>query len=265
MDDGRGASALKDASRSARILNVMSNDDAKKYGLEKERRRYFRSFDDGKGEHGATIGACRSNTISRSVDIGNQTNERPSDEIAVVTRWMPPNPFDGVTSRHLNEIMKLVDQGSFIARTARPRIGWAKLVAEVLGLDIEDRVAKERVKGLLKEWIKTGALVAVGQKDRHGELRDFIKAGQNIDPKASAPLKRCGAGEVHGEYGAAASPRTTPYIGVWGAVRRVAVENQRCGSVSISMQARPQIFSANPLRAETPFKRRRRSFHIAAA
>lgn len=62
-----------------------------------------------------------------------------------------------------------------------------KLVAEVLGLDVEDRVTKEKIKGLLKRWIKEGALRVVEEKDAHGEDREFIKAGQVVDLKVSAP------------------------------------------------------------------------------
>lgn len=111
IDDGRGASALKDASRSARVLNVMSKDEAKIYGLEIERRQYFRS-DDGKGNMVRQSDQATWYFL-QSVRLNNQTHEQPSDEIAVVARWTPPNPFDGVTAKHLSEIMKRVDKDAW--------------------------------------------------------------------------------------------------------------------------------------------------------
>lgn len=184
VDDGRGASALKDGARSSRILNVMSKEEATKFGLEGHSRSYFK-VEDGKPNMAKSSDFAAWHHIT-SVDIGNQNDQRPSDDVGVVVRWTPPNPFDGVTSRHLSEIMKRVDQGSY-RKDIQARDWVGKLVAEVIGLDLDDVHAKAKVKALVKQWLKAGALKEVDKKDAKGELRPFITAGSIIDLEASAP------------------------------------------------------------------------------
>jgi hypothetical protein len=182
VEDGRGAGALVAAARSARVANVMSEEEATTFGV-KQRRLYFR-VDNGKAnlapppEHADWYHII-------SVDLGNATDERPSDDVGVVTEWCPPNPFDQVTSHHLEKVMKLVSEGDY--RESSQAKDWVgHVVAEVLGLDLDEPVAKSKVKTLLKQWIKNGALSVVKKPDAKREMRDFVVAGmvRKIEPAA---------------------------------------------------------------------------------
>jgi hypothetical protein len=53
--------------------------------------------------------------------------------VGVVTRWKPPNPFDQVTSAHLEHVLKLVGEGEY--RENPQSKNWVgHVVAQVLGL-----------------------------------------------------------------------------------------------------------------------------------
>jgi hypothetical protein len=182
VEDGRGAIALINAARSARVLNVMSEEEASKFGV-KQRRSYFK-MDNGKANLAPPPEHADWHRIV-SVDLGNATDERPSDEVGVVTEWTPPNPFDQVTSDHVEKVMKLVSEGDY--RESSQAKDWVgHVVAKVLKLDLDEPVAKAKVKTLLKQWIKNGALSVVEKPDAKREMRDFVVAGtvRKIEPAA---------------------------------------------------------------------------------
>jgi hypothetical protein len=93
IEDGRGAVALRDAVRSARVANVMSGDEARDSGIETWlRRRYFR-IDYGK----ANLAVPPDKTDWRyiaAVQLGNATHDDPEDDAGSsprghgLTRWM---------------------------------------------------------------------------------------------------------------------------------------------------------------------------------
>jgi hypothetical protein len=179
VDDGRGAGALVNAVRQARVLNVMMAEDAARFGVG-ERRSYFR-VDNGKSNM-APIPSSAEWYHLVSIDLCNGTNERPSDNVGVVTRWTPPNAFDDVTNDHLEEVMRRVGEGSY--RQSVQAADWVgHVVAEVLGLDSAESAAKEKIKQLLAQWIKSGALKVVSRKDAKGSTRPFVEAGTIFDLK----------------------------------------------------------------------------------
>jgi hypothetical protein len=161
----------------------MSEDEAATFGV-KQRRSYFR-VDNGK----ANLAPPPEHTDWYrivSVDLGNASDGRPSDEVGVVTEWTPPNPFDQVTSHHLDKVMKLVSEGDYRENCqAKDWVG--HVVAEVLGLDLDEPVAKSKVKALLKTWIKNGALSVVEKLDAKREMRTFVVAGTEIKIGSAAP------------------------------------------------------------------------------
>jgi len=174
-DDIRGASSFVAAVRSTRIVNVMTAEDAKKAGIEDEHRRYLR-VDDGK----RNMAPPADKTIWRkieSVDLGNETETRPSDNVGVAVIWKWPDPFDDVTVEHLREVQRRVAAGNYRANVqANDWVG--KVVAEALDLDIEDTADKTKVKGILKTWLKSGALVKVEKEGEDRKLRPFIEVGE---------------------------------------------------------------------------------------
>jgi hypothetical protein len=82
VDDGRGASALVAASWSARVLNVMREEESKGFGIE-HRERYFR---EDKGSINLAPPPDRADWFRLdSIDIENGPADNPSDNMGVET------------------------------------------------------------------------------------------------------------------------------------------------------------------------------------
>lgn len=173
-EDARGGSAQHGAARSMRALNRMSIEEAEKFGIE-HRRQFFRTTD---GKLNLAPGSDKSTWYELiSVDIGNGTHDRPSDKVGVVTRWTPPSVFADVEVSHLKEVQKRVNDGVWRADPQAHR--WVgNAVAAVLGLDIENRANKARIKALLRTWIANDVLREVERQDEARRVRRFVEVGE---------------------------------------------------------------------------------------
>ncbi|MGH6978003.1 MAG: AAA family ATPase [Brevundimonas sp.] len=177
VEDGRGATSLLYASRSARVLNVMTKDEAERAGVDKA-RSYFR-VDSGKANLAPPPDGSTWYRMA-SVDLGNGTGIRPSDNVGVVSSWQWPDPFSGVGASDLYAVQKVVDGGSW--RENIQAGDWVgKAVAEAMGLDLEDRAAKQKVKGLLKTWLSEGVLVRTMGRDATSRERPMIEVGRWVE------------------------------------------------------------------------------------
>lgn len=174
VDAARGASAFAGALRAIRVLAVMTKAEAERAGVENP-YRYFRVFS------GKLSMAPREDKSDwhflESVDLGNGTNDRPSDHVQVAVTWQWPNATDGLAVRDLFAVQKRISEGQWRESAQSPQ--WAgNAVAEVLDLDIEDAPPQARVKSLLKTWIASGALKVVARLDEQRKERKFVEVGQ---------------------------------------------------------------------------------------
>lgn len=164
----RGAGSLIAAARSCRVLNRMTKEEAEKAGLETH-ARHFRVADDKTNLAPAAEDAEWFEMVS--VELGN------GDNVGVVTPWEWPNPLDGVSVSDLLAVQKAVDGKCHRANVqAKEWVGHA--VADVLGIDATTRAGKERIKGLIRTWLKSEALVERKVKDEKGNERPIIEVGR---------------------------------------------------------------------------------------
>jgi hypothetical protein len=178
-EDGRGASSLLAAVRSAQVLNMMSKDEATRAGID-NRFAYFRA-DNGKANL-----APRSDGASWyrfvGVDLGNSSREHESDTVGVVTRWSWPDAFEGLSGADLLAVQKRIDEGTPTGerwRESAQAEGWVgHAVAEVLNLNVSDGAAKQKVKALLSMWLSQGLLVKSTEKDDGRRSRPIIEVGR---------------------------------------------------------------------------------------
>lgn len=180
VDDARGASALIGAVRSARVLNTMSKEDAEQAGIpQEERRRYFR-VDDGK----SNMQPPRDHAVWRclvSVDLGNDTPDRPSDHVGVAVEWSPPSRMAGVTVADLDRVCSHVADGEYRCDVQSP--AWVgHVVADVMAIDLETDAGKKRVKGVLNAWFASGALAKEWRADQRRQKREFVVVGRGAAP-----------------------------------------------------------------------------------
>lgn len=156
VDDARGASALKDAARSVRVLNKMTRDEAASGGVKIDSRFFFRID---YGDKANMRPPCESSEWHQmvSVKLGNHTERLSGDNVGVPTVWNWPGLFDGLTSDDSRRALEALRDGGY--RTSMQSPDWAgHRVGEVLGIDVSNRAGKKRLEAMLKEWVKNGQL-----------------------------------------------------------------------------------------------------------
>lgn len=171
-EDGRGSSALLGAARSGRVLNRMSEDLKAQAGVQKDEATYF-----GIDRDKSNLAPAGKRTWVRmaTVALGN------GDTVGVAERWEMPDAFDGVGVKDLlavqNEIDKRCGDGNpprFSDQSGESWVG--HIIADRLGLCGEDD--KRRVKKILHDWIKAGALVKAEMEDQHRKKRPCVGVGE---------------------------------------------------------------------------------------
>jgi len=173
-EDSRGGSATVAATRSTRVLNRMNPETAEKLGVDdKTRRRIFR-LDDDKQNLAPPQDARWFQIVSVGLGNGSGGDTPDQDYVGVVDRWALPNPLDGVSVAHLRAVQAKVAAGRYRESSqAKNWVGTA--VAEVLGLNLNDKAAKAKVKGLLKTWIKSRMFKVVSGTDEKRTPRPFVE------------------------------------------------------------------------------------------
>ena len=168
VESSRGAKALTDAARSARVINRMSEKEAEVAGVENA-RLYHRVFND---KANLAPPSDQSDWYKlESIELGN------GDNVGVVVQWKWPNPFDGMTVADLDKVLVAIAAGDW--KESSQAKNWAGVaVAEVLGLDLTDAAAKAKVKSLLRTWIANKALKIVRKLDESRHPRPFIVVGE---------------------------------------------------------------------------------------
>lgn len=174
VEDGRGASALVNAVRGARVMNKMSASEAQLAEVDMP-GLYFR-IDTGKTNVAPPAERASWYRLV-SVDLGNGDQTGPGDNIGVVASWDWPSALDGVTTADLRRVQVKIASGDW--RESPQAKAWAgNAVAEVFDLDLSDKAAKDRVRRMLAVWTKNGVLKIVSRKDEHREEKRFIVVGE---------------------------------------------------------------------------------------
>lgn len=177
IDDGRGGSALRGTARFNRLLIGMTEDEAIKAGVTNHR-------------HFMRIGDMESNLAPPSSNV-NRWFEKVSvptpngSDVGAVKAWQWPDAFDGVTPDDARRVQIAVAAADEPPRHNPQSATWVgKIVADILGLDADDKGDKARVASLIKGWLQTGVLVAEEARDtRNGRDVKVILAGPN-NPKS---------------------------------------------------------------------------------
>ena len=166
IEDVRGGGAIIGSVRAARILNVMTAEEATDAGVDSSWQHI--RLDDGKQNNLPPGKGCWIKLARVGLAHG--------DEAGVATPWAWPDPFKGVNASDLLAVQKAVEAGCF--RADPQATAWVgNAVAPVLGLDIEKQADRKRIKALLKSWIDNGALVEVDGLDEKRKARTFIEVG----------------------------------------------------------------------------------------
>lgn len=166
-DSARGASALKDKARSARTINGMTVEEAKKAGIDaNERFSYFR-VNSGKANLAKRTGHSEWRRLV-SVDLGNGTKWTAGDNVGVVEKWEWPaetSAAEEIAPDQLDEIRRRIAAGCYAENFQSD--DWAGSVfADVLGLDNKDADDRRKIARMMAAAVKKGHFVVKRQYDR---------------------------------------------------------------------------------------------------
>jgi len=214
----RGAKALTDGARTTLVINRMEPSEAERLGIDEEdRRRYISVADD---KHNRTLPEKADWFRLASVDLGNgpQDGLLPGDSVGVAEPWCVPDPFADITVSHLAAVQDEV--ASHTWREDYRAGAWVGIaVANVLGLDVENKNHKARIKMLLKTWIAEGALkVTEGTEADTRQKKKFVEVGRRVN--AAATVRNTVASQSVAPSQKAATLQSSPYRG--GTVASVA-------------------------------------------
>ena len=188
----RGAGALVDGVRSARYLTRMRSEEAERFGIEaQDALRHFR-VNDGK----ANLAPLEKATWRRmiSVHLGNGADLWPEgDYVGVATVWTPPDAFDGMTVRDLMRVQHAIEASDTPPKANERASDWiGYTIGDTLGLDLgrdlkkpernpAQNIARAKVRQLLSEWIKSGALVIdTSHSARDGREIKLVLVGEAV-------------------------------------------------------------------------------------
>jgi hypothetical protein len=176
VEDGRGASALVNATRSSRVLNRMSKDEADKAGIGDERGYYFRADNGGKANLVPPAAMATWYRLA-NVPLGNGSDDGIDDQdyVGVVTPWKWPDAFEGFTGADTARVRAAIAAGGEWRKDSRADNWVGRLVAKTLGLDPADEKSKARIKEMIKQWMKNKMLVVVRRNDEKSMPRDYIE------------------------------------------------------------------------------------------
>lgn len=183
IDDGRGGSALRGTARFNRLLIGMSEEEAAKAGVDNH-RRFLRVAD------------MESNLAPPSADV-NRWFEKVSVTIpngravGAVRAWQWPDACDGVELNDAARVQREIRQMEEAPRADTRSPQWVGVtVGRLLGIGVDTKAGKERVRGIVQEWLKTGIL-------RVQEVHD-ARAGRRVSVVLAGDMSafQGGAGSV---------------------------------------------------------------------
>lgn len=174
VEDARGASALIAGARVARVLNVMTKEEAERYDVENPFQ--FVKVADGKANMAPRSDKSSWHKII-GVPLGNGPLGTDGDFVAVMTKWRPPDPTDGVTTQDVTKAQDAIRDGLFRKDAQSP--DWAgHPIGFALGIDSQTPPGRSKLKALLNQWIEEGFIETYWHDDRKRISRAHLKPGK---------------------------------------------------------------------------------------
>jgi hypothetical protein len=158
-DNRRGASAQRDAARLDYTLTVMSETEAKQFGIEVDVRKSYVRLDRAKANIVQAIKASWYRLVS--VSLGNSTELYPDgDAVQALEIWVPPDPLGDLDPDCVGRILDKIDAGMpggerySGAGSAKRRAAWPIVVAEA------PEMTEAQAREIIKDWMAKGILIS---------------------------------------------------------------------------------------------------------
>jgi hypothetical protein len=181
IDSVRGGSAMIGAVRTARVMNVMSDAEAARLGIEEaDRRRYVR-IDNAKNNLAPPAASAQWIEL-RSVDLGNGSGISPhGDKVGVAVPWSPPSAWEGITAGHARDVWQFLAKNGPRRKDPQATAWFGFDVMTICGLEQDDR-NKARVVTLLNAWEKSGIITSAMHPDERRKKAPHYEAGKAPEP-----------------------------------------------------------------------------------
>jgi hypothetical protein len=181
IDSVRGGSAMIGAVRTARVMNVMSDAEAARLGIEEaDRRRYVR-IDNAKNNLAPPAASAQWIEL-RSVDLGNGSGISPhGDKVGVAVPWQPPSAWEGITAGHARDVWQFLAKNGPRRKDPQATAWFGFDVMTICGLEQDDR-NKARVVTLLNAWEKSGIITSAMHPDERRKKAPHYEAGKAPEP-----------------------------------------------------------------------------------
>lgn len=179
IDSVRGAGSLIGAARAARVVNRLSTDDAIRCGIDEAEAKSIFRVDDGKANLAPPADAALyRKMIGVKIDNG--------EWIGVCVPFQLPDAFEGVSIKDARKIQQIVADAHsngepFKESSQSPKwVGVA--VADLLGIDINDKRAKAKISMMVKTWMRTNILASEKIMDKKkGREMPVVVVGEWIN------------------------------------------------------------------------------------
>lgn len=188
VNDARGASALIGGVRSARVLNVMSEEIASNipnFNIE-DRFSYF-SVTNGKANMSKRSADAKWRHL-HDLDLCNGP-VGVSDHVGVVEHYALPEKAHALASLPHNAAMiaqRAVHDAPHAARFDKQAADWVgHLLGKKFGIDSVDKSGQATLLIAIKTWIQSGVLVVEIAKDGKGNPRQYVRCPENEIPMAT--------------------------------------------------------------------------------
>jgi hypothetical protein len=178
IEDVRGGGAIVAAARTVRMLNFMTTDEAKTFGIGENERRWHVRID-------PTAKANMLPPADKAVWLRFHSHNLPNgDQVGVLKPWTPPDAFKGLSLEAINRVLDQVEEaaqaGDPYRTTSRSERWLDTLCAKEL-----DRTDGQ-AKAIIKEWKKNKVLVELDFRDpgtRHSKkgFKVGIRPGSKHD------------------------------------------------------------------------------------
>ncbi|MDO9338470.1 MAG: AAA family ATPase [Caulobacter sp.] len=174
-EDGRGASSIQGAVRSLRVLNRMSSTEANTFNIPNDERVRLFCVTDGKANLSPMSTKADWHRIV-GTPLGNAGKDEegfdePQEWVGVVERFEPPATLDGVTVENVRQVQMAVQQAGGARQNDQTttELWCGEIVAQVLGLDVNDQNIRSRIKKMLTTWESSGLLL---REERPGAAKN---------------------------------------------------------------------------------------------
>lgn len=175
-ESSRGATSLTNAARSVLVLNRMTPDEGRMWGIDADDcSRYFSVNDDkhnrAPAEHAAWFHLA-------AQDLGN------GDSVGVVTKWTPPPPMEGFTWEQVRQLQRVIDLADrdnpygYAANSSNP--AWDALAT---ASKIKDQ---GKCQGLIEWLARQGYLEVEDFKKGNAKSKRVVRKGADV-PEIGSP------------------------------------------------------------------------------